>query len=432
MSHNVLVCRTFGRRIFIRYGDLKKMDTTRTSKLVAGTIMLLFIGLIYAWSIFRAPLTELFPGWTPTQISGTFTISIIIFCIGGFVSGKLTMKIAHRTIVRISAALILAGFVIITLTLDPEAEMRSLYMLYIFYGVFGGGGVGLSYNSVIAGVNRWFPGRTGMASGVLLLGFGIGGLALGSFVSVMAGSVGIIPVFAILGVMLAVILFALSFLLKTPSAEETAGLAPPAKASGPANAARDYSLSEMLKTPTFWVFFCWVATFSTSGLLVINSAANIAAFFGAPAVLGLIVPAFNGVGRPALGILHDQIGRSKAMLVNNGILLLGGVVLVIGAITGYTAFIFIGLPLIGIAYGGTPALTSASTMGFFGPKNFSVNFAVATFSLIPAALIGPLVSSRLQENSGGAYLTTFIMLIVVGAVALALTLILNGASKKLQ
>ena len=71
-------------------------------------------------------------------------------------------------------------------------------------------------------------------------------------------------------------------------------------------------------------------------------------------------------------------------------------------------------------------------MGFFGPKNFSVNYALGTFALVPAAIIGPLVSSRLQELSGGAYLTTFVMLIIVGVIALALTIILEVVRRKTE
>ena len=100
--------------------------------------------------------------------------------------------------------------------------------------------------------------------------------------------------------------------------------------------------------------------------MVINSAANIAVFFGASGVIGLIVSVFNGAGRPMIGSSYDRFGRSKTMFINNMFLLLGGVVLTLGAVTGQIAFIIIGLSLMGIAYGGAPAMASASAMEFFG------------------------------------------------------------------
>ena len=414
---------------------MKQETNQGITKLISGTVMLLFIGLIYAWSIFRAPLGAMFPDWSLTQLSMTFTISMAFFCIGGFVSGKLTLKIPHRIVMRISAMLILVGFVLITFVLNPEFPTRSLVLMYILYGVLGGGGVGLSYNSTIACVNRWFPGRTGLASGVLLLGFGVGGLVLGGLVNYLTGIIGVTPVFAILGVLLAVILFTLSFIMKAPDPEQQKlieAASPIAKnPTAGAVATKDYTLTEMVKTPTFWVLFCWVIASSTSGLLVINSAATIALSFGAPAVIGLIVSVFNGIGRPATGALHDQIGRFKTMVINSGLLILSGVILVLAAVTGQVIFLYIGLPLVGLAFGGSPSLLAGSTMGFFGPKNFSINLGTLTFGLLPAAIIGPLISSKLQEASGGDYLTTFIMLIIVGTATLAVVLILNAISKKL-
>jgi OFA family oxalate/formate antiporter-like MFS transporter len=385
--------------------------------------MLLFLGLIYAWSIFRTPLTEIFPGWTATQLSMTFTISMTFFCIGGFASGKLTSRIAHRTVVRISAGLILVGFVLITVLLNPGMERRSLYLLYICYGIFGGGGVGMSYNAILSAVTRWYPGKTGMASGILLLGFGIGGLLLGSAVSVLAGRIGVTLIFAIIGTVMAAVLFALSFLVKLPP--ETSGSAPESKAN-----TKEYTLVEMLKSPPFWILVCWMVVVCTGGLLVINSAANIAVYFGLPAIIGLIISVFNGTGRPMLGVLFDKSGRSAAIRINSIILLTGGILLVLGAVTGTVAFVFIGLPLLGISYGGAPSLISATIMGFFGPKNYPVNFAATNFALIPSAVIGPLVSSKLQESADGSYLSTFIMLIAAGVIALILAQILNLASKK--
>jgi len=396
----------------------------KTIHLISGTVMLLFLGLIYAWSIFRAPLTEIFPGWTPTKISMTFTLSIAFFCVGGFISGRLAAKIAHRTIIRISAVFVLAGFVLLTLLLDPGSEDLSLYVLYILYGVVGGGGAGMAYNAILSAVTKWFPDKAGMASGVLLFGYGLGGLILGFLVNYLTETIGIINDFAVLGVIIAAVLFSLSFFIRVPEGPASG------RDGADGGGKRDYSLSEMVKTQTFWAFAIWMMTSSIGGLLVINSAANIAVYFGAPAVLGLIVTVFNGIGRPVIGFSYDRFGRPKAMMMNNSILLAGGVSLLLGAITNGAGFIFAGLMFIGLAHGGTPTLMSASIMGFFGSKHFAINFATTLFSALPAAVIGPLVSSRLQENAGGDYLTTFIMLIVVGFATLALTLAVNVLSKR--
>jgi OFA family oxalate/formate antiporter-like MFS transporter len=395
--------------------------------LTAGAVMLLFLGLIYAWSIFRGPLTAVYTGWTATQISMTFTISIIFFCIGGFAAGKLAAKIRHRVIVLISAASILAGFTMIALLLDASAPVKSLWVLYIFYGVFGGGGVGLSYNTLLGVIARWFPGKTGMASGILLLGFGVGGLALGSLVTLLVGLMSIGTVFLVIGILMAGILCAGSFFVKLPEAPSAAAQSDGKAAVG---LPKSFTFREAVVRPSFWILFLWVAFMCIGGLLVINSAAPIAGHYGIPVILGLIVSLFNGIGRPVIGALLDSSGRKKAMAINTLIMLLGGAVLLLGAVTGSRVFVYIGLPLIGVCYGGTPALLSAVVNKFYGPKNYQVILGAATFSLAVAGVIGPLLSSKLQELSGGEYLTSFLMVIAVAAAALILNILLAVSGKR--
>ena len=399
----------------------------RWGYLVAGTVMLLFLGLLYAWSIFRAPLNELFTTWTPTELSMTFTISMVFFCLGGFISGKLTRALNNRVIVLIAAVLLFAGFWGVSL-LDAGNPGRSLKMLYFCYGILCGTGVGMAYNAIISAVTKWFPDKTGMVSGILLMGFGFGGLILGSAVLVMIESMGVVRTFFWLAVIVAAVLVAGTFFLKTPEASR---LHNNAFIVASAAERKDYTAAEMVKTPAFGFFFLWSISISSAGLLVINSAATIALSFGAPAAMGLIVSVFNGCGRLTIGTMFDKSGRNKAMVCNSVIMFLGGIFLLMGAVSQNVAFIFIGLPLVGISYGGSPALTSAVINDFFGQKYYPVNFSIATFNVIPAAIIGPLISSKLQESAGGAYHSTFLMILGFAAAAFILNSILGRQSKKL-
>jgi OFA family oxalate/formate antiporter-like MFS transporter len=357
----------------------------------------------------------------------TFTISIICFCCGGFFGGRLSAYLRPRFNIIISAAIILVGFGLITLLIDAEHATRSLWVLYICYGVLGGLGVGVSYNVLISCATRHFPGRAGLASGIMLLGFGVGGLVLGSVVDGLAKSVGIFNVFLILGIGLAAVLLIGAFIIKEPPAAANApskGKEKESTNSAPA-VIKDSPLGKTIKTSTFWLLFTYCTITSIGGLLVINSAATITEAFHSTGVLGLIISVFNGIGRPLLGTLSDQIGRNKAMNINATLMLLGGVSLLLGAITGSLVFVIIGLPLVGLSYGGTPSLQSASVAKFFGMKYYPMNFAAAVFCLTPAAIIGPIVSSKLQEASGGKFFSTFIMLIVIAVLAFICNLFLT-------
>ena len=405
--------------------------------LCTATLTLLFLGLIYAWSIFRTPFSEIFPDWTISQMSLTFTISMIFFCLGGFVGGLMSKKLSVRVRFLISAVMLFAGFFVVSMV-DPAKPASSLTMLYIFYGVFGGGGVGIAYNTVIGTLNKWFPDKVGLASGIMLMGFGLGGLVLGSVVNSMIGSMGLLTVFKILGIVIAVVCAAAAFIIKAPSAEDSAALAALAEASIPASAKAsadssagksDYSAGEMLRTARFWFFTLWAILLNSAGLLVINSAANISVAFGGTAVLGMIVSLFNGAGRIVAGNNFDKFGRKTATIVNTAFMLAAGAFLTLGGMSGKYIFILCGLVLVGLAYGGCPTITSAYINKAFGPANFPTNFSIANFSLIPAATIGPMISSALLESAGGSYNTNFYAIIGFSAAALVMWVLLNISSR---
>jgi len=411
----------------------------RWTYLVIGALMLLFLGLIYAWSIFKAPFSAIYTDWSVSQISLTFTISMIFFCLGGFFSGNLIKKLQPRIVLWIAAAMLFVGFFGVS-KLDPENSAASLRLLYVLYGVLCGGGVGMCYNAIISTVNKWFADKTGLASGVMMMGFGFGGLILGSATSRMIAASGLFHTFMILAIVIAVVVVIGSFFMNPPAAmPASATKKETEKKSGKeGNAdvqttARDYSAVEMLKTPAFWIFVIWVTCLNAAGLLVINSAVPIATAFGAPVVIGLIVSLFNGGGRVVLGSIFDRFGRKITVFINTAVMLLAGLCLTFGAMSSGIVLLAAGLMLTGLAYGGDPSISSAFINGEYGPKNFPVNFSICNFSLIPAAIIGPMISSALIEKAGGAYNTTFVMMIVLAAAAFVCWLLLNrfsAAAKK--
>jgi OFA family oxalate/formate antiporter-like MFS transporter len=396
-------------------GNLK-----RWSYLVAGVVMLLFLGLLYGWSIFRPPLTAIYPSWTAPQVSLTFTLSMIFFCLGGFFSGKLGAKISPRLVILASGTFLLAGFFGAS-RMKPDNPDLSLAMLYLCYGVFCGFGVGIGYNAVIASITRWFPDRPGMASGLLMMGFGFGSIVLGSVVSVMVERASIFTVFLWLGLMVWLVMALGSFLVKAPP--------PPERA---AQAGEGLPPSLMIRTGAFWCFFAYAVITSSAGLLVINSAATIAVTYGAPAILGLIVGVFNGIGRLLFGAIYDRVGRGRSMFLNTGCMAAAGLCLLAGALTKSAPLILPGLIFVGISYGGSPVMTSAVVYRFFGASHYGVNFSIANFLVVPAAFIGPMISSAILEASGGVYTPAFVMLLFLAAAAFALILVMNRASKRFE
>ena len=61
---------------------------------MAGVIMQVALGAIYAWSVFRIPLTQAF-GWTIPQVTLTFTIAIFVLGFAAFDARQIRSGVAQ-------------------------------------------------------------------------------------------------------------------------------------------------------------------------------------------------------------------------------------------------------------------------------------------------------------------------------------------------
>jgi len=383
---------------------------------------MLFLGLIYAWSIFREPFNRAFPAWSVADMSMAFTLSMVFFCAGCISCGRLAYRLSYNKILLIVGGLLLVGF-LMTAQIEHISPQSALIWLYIFYSFFCGFGIGMGYVAVISAVVKWFPDRVGFCTGFLLMVYAFGGLVLGGGATALISELGLFNTFRFIAPITALVLVIGALAIKAPAAPTP--VKPGARVlSNPI----DVPPKQMLKTPQFWIFVTWNLVVCAGGLMVINLAAPIAGAFGAPEVLGLLVLIANGIGRIAFGSATDWFGRSKTMYVNSGFLLLAGLSLYAGALTHSPLLIMSGLLFVGISYGGSPALMTTVARLFFGEKHYSENFSISTLQVIPAALAGPLISSALFQASG-TYNSTFIMLTALGVTAVVLNAALNKAHK---
>ncbi|MGN0968948.1 MAG: MFS transporter [Oscillospiraceae bacterium] len=383
---------------------------------VVGFVMMLFIGVFYAWSLFRLQLVETFPDWTSADCSLTFTLFIMFFCTAGFLGGKLSGWLGQRYALWIGAALILTGGMLFS-SVGSMSSRGALLVVYLSYGLICGIGAGIGYNVIISGVGALFPKNSGAVSGVLLTGFGFGSLFLGIMIEKATARFGLFPVFRVTTLLIALIVFLGAFRFPVKLRPALPGTSTPSAAGS--------TPLQMLRTSAFWLYLFWAIFMSSSGLLVINSAAVIAAYFGAMASLGMIVSLFNGFARIGIGVFFDRFGSRASILVNTCCALAAGLLLTAAAATGIVAFMFIGLILAGISYGSTMALNASVIRERFGPAHYSINFSLITLSGIPASFLGPYISGVLQDRAHGTYGTTFLAMIVFALCALVLYLFLH-------
>lgn len=399
-----------------------KNSRARWGYLLVATTVMMFLGLIYAWSVFRAPLNALFPIWTPSVLSLVFTLSMVFFCSGLIIGGIVGRCIPIRTTLLCCAVLLCGGMLLVS-SMDPERKGSEIFRLYIGYSLMCGGSVGVAYNTVLGCLMKWFPEKGGLVSGVLLMGFGFGSMLLGVFANALITTVGVLKAFTVLAFVALLVVGLGAFFVKSPmkSTETSIVLT--------ASSGKSYTPAEMLQTPTFWIFFLWNIVLSSAGLLVINSAVTIAVTYGASATMGLLMSVFNGGGRLLMGAIFDKHGRKIAMTFISILLLFSGIILMLADKYLFSPLIVVGMLLVGVSYGGGPCMGSAVINQVFGPENYSVNFSLNSLNAMPAAFLGPMISSELLEASQGNYTSTFVMITVLAVITVILNLLLGCVQK---
>ena len=111
-------------------------NTNRWGLAAAGFLMQMALGAVYAWSVFRMPLTKQFH-WSISQVTLTFTICVFVLGVAAFLRRPLAEQegaarcCAHR---RLS---LWAG------RLSGQLFRNKLWWLYLSYGFIGGIGLGL-------------------------------------------------------------------------------------------------------------------------------------------------------------------------------------------------------------------------------------------------------------------------------------------------
>ena len=391
------------------------MKHKRTLLGASGVVLMLFLGAMYAWSYFKVALGAAYPAWSQTNITLNFTIMMSCFCLGGLVAGSFLKKLTKRRQLILAAVLAAAGFWGVSML--PEDPGAALVQLYLCYGVLNGLGTGIAYNAVLSGVQPWFPDCPGLISGALLMGLGFGALILGNIAAALMGAVGLSATFRVFAIAMLIVLLAGAAIVRQPGERDELPAGQNAAASAPA---MELTTAQMLRRPTFWIYFVWNVCLSASGMLVINSASSIAVHYGLAAVVGLVISVFNGLGRLAVGSCMDRLGWKRTMDLANCVLLASGIVLLLGDRAGSGAVVLAGMLLMGVCYGGGITISAALIRQLYGSRNYASNFAVCNLCTIPAAIIGPMISAALQDMSGGGYFSTFVMVIIMGAVTLAL------------
>lgn len=359
------------------------------------------IGSVYAWSVLTKPIMQAM-GFTLKETTWTFSIAILFLGLSAGFLGDYVEKYGPRKSGLTSTCFFGLGMFGTALAL----HLNSLPLLYLFYGVIGGIGLGTGYITPVSTLVKWFPNNRGFATGLAIMGFGFASLIAGPLMQILVAKYGLVQNFIILGCVYMVIMAASALYLEPPKASNGRPSGINVKSILPDT---QFTAKEARKTWQFyalwWIFFTNITC--GIGLLAVASpmaqeVVKMTPMAAAPMVgiIGLI----NGLGRIFWSTISDYLGRSTVYVVFFLIQIFAFYAL---AETS-SAFIFQLIVFVIIScYGGGFSCMPAFLSDLFGTKELSAIHGKILTAWGMAGIAGPLLLSWIRETTNSYSITLY-------------------------
>lgn len=354
------------------------------------------IGSVYAWSVLTRPIMADM-GFTLSQTTWTFSLAILMLGLSAGFLGSFAEKIGPKK----SGLLAMLFWVTGLLGTAYALSIHNLTLLYLFYGIIGGIGLGIGYITPVSTLVKYFPNRSGFATGLAIMGFGFASLIAGPLMQYLVAQVGLVDTFIILGVIYLVIMGASSLYLKAPQPKH------------PTRTTKDKSAmyvhthgilaNDAMKTWQFgalwWVFFINI----TCGIGLLSLASPMAQeAIGmtptAAASLVGIIGIFNGGGRIAWSTISDYLGRAQTYIL---FFIIEIVAFYLLAQTNSALTFQILILLIITCYGGGFSCMPAYLADLYGIRQLSTIHGRILTAWGLAGIAGPMLVSYFHEAGYG-------------------------------
>ena len=381
------------------------MPIPRALTVLFCTVLQICLGTVYAWSFFQTLLVRQHD-WSYTETAIAFSVTIFSLGCSAAWAGAMLPKLGPRKLAIIGSLLFCSGYVLGGIALQIE----YLPLFYIGYGVIGGAGIGLGYVTPVATAAKWYPDRKGLATGIVVMGFGVGAFLLSKVLApiLILATEGDLPsVFIWLGVLFAAILLPSSFLLSDPPTGYRVTAA--GVQSTVLEEEEPGSVRQCLRSREFaimWLVFFFniaagisVISFQSSllqdvwGLADPTVEPEVLAQYGATLIA--VSSLCNGAGRLFWGLLSDRIGRVRVFRI-----LLGSQMIVFGILmTESNPWVFSALVCyVLLCFGGGFATMPSFVLDVFGAKRMSVIYGAMLTAWAAAGIFGPVYVGYIKDQ----------------------------------
>lgn len=308
-------------------------------------------------------------------------------------------------------------------------SIHNLTLLYLFYGIIGGIGLGIGYITPVSTLVKYFPNRPGFATGLAIMGFGFASLIAGLLMQFLVAQVGLVNNFIILGVIYLVVMSASSLYLKAPQPKQL----PRTTKDKSTMYVHNHGMlaNDAMKTWQFgalwWIFFinitCGIGLLSLASPMAQETIGMTPA---AAASLVGIIDIFNGGGRIAWSTISDYFGRAQTYILFFIIEIIAFYLL---AITNSALTFQILILLIITCYGGGFFCMPAYLADLYGIRQLSTIHGRILTAWGLAGIVGPMLVSYFHE-AGYGYTTALICFALLFVLNTIIAIILKIYGKR--
>ncbi|PFP30573.1 MFS transporter [Bacillus sp. AFS073361] len=390
------------------------------------------IGSVYAWSVFTNPLQQQM-GWGLKQISFTFSLAILFLGLSAAFLGHFVEKFGPR----VSGTLSSLFFGVGVAGAGAAVHFESLLLLYLFYGVIAGIGLGVGYITPVSTLVKWFPDRRGLATGLAIMGFGFASMISSPIMNHLIQTYGISNTFYILGGTYFLVIFCSAQYLAPPVAGWVPkGFDSTVETSGNKRIKKDLrqlTANEAVKTRQFWALWIMLFINITCGIAILSVASPMAQELvgitaASAATMVGIMGLFNGSGRILWATISDYIGRPNVYTLFFAFQIVAFFVLpniTVGILFSIIVY------MIMTCYGGGFSSIPAYIGDLFGTKQLGAIHGYILTAWAAAGLVGPIFVSWIRETTG-SYRGTLLVFSGLFIIALAISLLIRVDIKKLR
>ncbi|WP_039726758.1 L-lactate MFS transporter [Leptolyngbya iicbica] len=357
-----------------------------------GMTILLCLGTVYSWSIFRTPLEgEL--GISATQSLLPFTLALVFYAATMPIAGFYIPRIGTRLTTAIGGLVVGAGYIL-------SSFANQIGVLALTYGVIAGMGVGIVYGVPMVVASRWFPDKKGLALGLTVLGFGLSPFITAPLANYLISAYTVRPTLRILGVAFTLIILGLALVMKLPPL----GWHPQHDIAKAQQLEPHSYPHNLLKSRSFYGLWICYAIATLVGLSAIGISGPVGEEIiqitpTTAAISVSMFAVFNGVSRPLFGWLSDRF-KPQHVAIFSYTLILIACLLMMNAQTGQVALYLVAFSLFWFCLGGWLAMAPTITLHFFDPEHYAQNYGIVFTAYGIGALIGTLVTGRIRDLFG--------------------------------